>query len=310
VYVDPNVPHAAHAEREYRLALTREGWVQPWVRTRQTEPDERQRLASMPTFRTLTPITSIKPGATILAEVVDETREAYPALVTQRFGRGRAAALLIGDFWRWDMRRPNDKESDLEKSWRQTVRWLVADVPRRVEAEVRPQDDSEIGEVALEVRVRDAEYLPLDNAQVAIEVTTPDGKKIALDAEPQENEAGAYQATHVPRLAGSYRATIDVRAPDGKPVGRREAGWVAQPAADEFKTLAPNRAALEEIAAKTGGEIIAADDLDKFVAGLPARKAPITEPWIRPAWHHPLLYLAIVGCLVGEWGLRRWKGLA
>ena len=208
------------------------------------------------------------------------------------------------------MRRQSDLESDLEKSWRQTVRWLVADVPRRVEVDVRPQDDSEIGEVTVDVRVRDAEYLPLDNAQVAIEVTTPDGKKLSLDAEPIDDEAGAYRASHVPRLPGSYRAMIDVKAPDGTPVGQREAGWVAQPAADEFKTLQPNRAALEEIAAKTGGEVITTENLDQFVAGLPDRKVPITEPWIRPAWHHPLFYMAILGCLVGEWGLRRWKGLA
>ena len=67
---------------------------------------------------------------------------------------------------------------------------------------------------------------------------------------------------------------------------------------------------MEEIAAKTGGEVLAPEDLDKFVAGLPNRKAPITEPWIRPAWNHPLFYLAILGCFLGEWGLRRWKGLA
>jgi hypothetical protein len=310
VYVDQDVSKTVRGDHEYRLALTREGWLQPWVRTRQTEPEERDRLASMTPFRILTPITSIKPAATTLAEVVDEAGEEHPALVTQRFGRGRSAALLIGDFWRWNMRRQSDLESDLEKSWRQTVRWLVADVPRRVEAEVRPQDDSEIGEVTVDVRVRDAEYLPLDNAQVAIEVTTPDGKKLSLDAEPIDEEAGAYRASHVPRLPGSYRAKIDVKAPNGTPVGQREAGWVAQPAADEFKTLQPNRAALEEIAAKTGGEIITTENLDQFVAGLPNRKAPITEPWIRPAWHHPLFYLAILGCLVGEWGLRRWKGLA
>jgi hypothetical protein len=217
---------------------------------------------------------------------------------------------LIGDFWRWAMRRSNEKENDMAKAWRQTVRWLVADVPRRVEIAVRPQDESEIGAVALTVQVRDSEYLPLDNAQVAIEVTTPDGNQLALDAEPHDTEAGAYVSTHVPRQPGAYRAAIKVCAPDGSPIGEREAGWVAQPAADEFKTLRPNRAWLEEIATKTGGEIVAADGLDKLVASLPERKAPITEPWIRPAWNHPLFYLAILGCLVGEWGLRRWKGLA
>ena len=152
------------------------------------------------------------------------------------------------------------------------------------------------------VRVRDAEYLPLDNSQVAIEVTTPDGKKMALEAEPDENEAGAYVARHVPRQPGAYRAAVTVNAPDGSPVGQREAGWVAQPAAEEFNHLRPNRALVAEIAAKTGGEVVASNDLNRFVASLPTRKAPITEPWIRPAWHHPLFYLAIIACLVWRVG--------
>jgi hypothetical protein len=310
VYVGESAAPSARGRQEYRLALTREGWLQPWVRLRETEPEERKRLSAMAPFRMLTPIERIKPAATVLAEVVDEDGTKHPALVAQRFGRGRSAALLVGDSWRWAMRRPNDKENDLAKSWRQTVRWLVADMPRRVEVDIQSQEGSAIGAVTLSIRVRDPEYLPLDNAQVAVEVTMPDGKTLVLDTEPHENEAGAYVATHVPRQPGAYRAAIKVTAPDGSPVGEREAGWVAQPAADEFKTLRPNRAWLEEVAGKTGGEVIAADKLDELVASLPTRKAPITEPWIRPAWNHPLFYLAILGCLVGEWGLRRWKGLA
>jgi hypothetical protein len=296
-------------EHEYQLMLTREGWLQPWVRTRKTEPEERERLASMAKFQTLNHVGSIKPAATVLAEVTDEAGRNHPALVSQRFGRGRSAAMLVGDLWRWDMRKESDKESDLEKSWRQTVRWLVGDVPRRVELDVRPQSDSLAGAVEVNVRVSDVEYLPLDNAQIAIDVTTPDGRKLPLDAEPRDEEAGTYKATLIPRQPGAYRVNVTAKAADGSPVGEREAGWVAQPAADEFKDLRPNRAALEEIAAKTGGEVVALHDLDSFVRKLPNRKAPITEPWIRPAWHHPLFYLAIIACLCGEWGLRRWRGL-
>lgn len=60
-----------------------------------------------------------------------------PALVVQPFGRGRTAALLVGDLWRWDLRREEHTQSDLEKSWRQTASWLVADVPQPVEVETR-----------------------------------------------------------------------------------------------------------------------------------------------------------------------------
>jgi hypothetical protein len=308
VYLDHD--SAKPADHEYRLALTRFGWLQPWVRLRNTEPEERRRLAAMSTFYTKSEVGHIKPLATVLAEVVDEEGAVHPALVTQQFGAGRTAALMIGDLWRWGMKRPEPAESDLEKSWRQTVRWLVADIPRRVEVHVEPQPGSGSGAMQMLIRVRDPEFLPLDNAQVSIEVSTPDGKKLPIVAEPNTGEAGTYIARHVPREAGAYRAAIKVAAPDGSEIGEREAGWVAQPVADEFNRLRPNRAWLQEIAAKTGGEVVAVDDLPKFVASLPSRKVPITEPWIRPLWHHPAFYIFVIGCFAAEWGLRRWKGLA
>ncbi len=310
VYVEEQAAKRKNGPGEFRLALTREGWLQPWVRTRETEPEERKRLSSMAPFRFFTPTENIKPAATVLAEVIDLSGEKHPALATQRYGRGRSAALLIGDFWRWGMRRPIDKESDLEKSWRQMVRWLVADVPQRVEVAVETQNNSRVGAVVVQARVRDAEYLPLDNAQVAVEVSGPDGKKLTLEAEPCDDEPGAYKTSYVPRQPGPYRAVVKATAPDGTAVAEREAGWVAQPAAEEFQSLQPNRAWLQQIAADTGGQLIESNALNEFIANLPTRKAPVTEPWIRPAWHHPLFYIATIACLVGEWGLRRWKGLA
>jgi uncharacterized membrane protein len=315
VYLDQAAAGATPPrDQQYRVALTREGWLEPWVRLRKTEPEDRRRLEQMTHFQTLNAVGLLKPGATVLAEAVDEAGKKYPSLVVQRYGRGRSAAVLLGDLWRWALKRTSERDDDLGTSWRQTVRWLVADVPKRLEVEGvqnrRTGDEAAAGAVALRVRVRDAEFLPLDNAEVQVRITTPEGREIVLDAEPSVDEAGAYEATHVPRVPGPYRATVAATAPDGSVVGERATGWAAQPLADEFNRLAPNRELLEEIAAKTKGEVIDADELDRFVATLDRRSAPITEPWTRPLWHHPLFLLVTMLCLAGEWGLRRWKGLA
>ncbi|MCA1685417.1 MAG: hypothetical protein LC745_05425, partial [Planctomycetia bacterium] len=133
---------------------------------------------------------------------------------------------------------------------------------------------------------------------------------LTLDAEPDGRESGAYSATYVTRQPGAYRVVATATAPDGSAVGAREAGWAAQPSADEFARLEPDRDALKAIAAKTGGEVVDGSRLDAFVAGLPARGAPITEPWTSPLWHQPLYFLLAVACLTAEWGLRRVNGLA
>ncbi len=129
---------------EYHLVLTREGWLQPWVRLRKTEDEERQRLAAMPAFQTLSHAGEIKPGAVVLAEVADSAGVNAPALVAQQFGKGHVGALLIGDLWRWGMHREDPAGSDLERSWRQTVRWLVGDVPSRVEVSLRAKPEATV----------------------------------------------------------------------------------------------------------------------------------------------------------------------
>ena len=58
------------------------------------------------------------------------------------------------------------------------------------------------------------------------------------------------------------------------------------------------------------GEVLEADRLDQFVSSLPNRKIPIVETWTYPLWHQSSVFLVAIGCLIGEWGLRRWKGMA
>jgi hypothetical protein len=311
VYINKLPPATpSQAEAEYRLVLTREGWLQPWVRTRKTEEEETQRLNATSGFRMLSQVGNIKPGASVLSEVRDPSGALHPALVAQTFGKGHVAALMIGDLWRWGMRRPDPLESDLDRSWRQAVRWLVGDVPGRVEVAIKPKADAASSAVEISARVRDLEYRPLDNAKVALKVALPGGGDLTLDAEPDGREAGTYSATYVPRQAGAYRLVATATAPDGSAVGTREAGWASQPAADEFARLEPDRDYLKALAAKTGGEVVDGEFLDSFVTRLASKDAPITEPWTAPLWHHPLYFLVALACLAAEWGVRRVNGLA
>jgi uncharacterized membrane protein len=295
---------------EYRMALTREGWLQPWVRTRKTEGDEAARFDDMPAFQSLTVTGNAKPGATVLAHARDPSGHTVPALVAQPYGKGRSAAVLIGDLWRWGLKRNDPTQDDFERAWRQTVRWLVADVPGRVEVRATPTAGTATPAVDLTVRATDGEHLPLDNATVSVRVTKPNREVLTVPAEPDAREVGAYTARFVPREPGAYLAVATVTAPDGSQVGRREVGWCVQPEADEFARLEPNRELLEAVASRTKGETILADRLPAFIEGLPFRQAPNMEVWIAPLWHRGWYFLVAVFCLVAEWGIRRQSGLA
>ncbi len=297
-----------------KLDLSREGWLQTWARLRDNESDERARLQAMPAFEVFNPTRAVKPGASVIATATDPAGKDYPALVTQRFGRGRSAALLIGDVWRWGMQSPEARR-DMEKSWRQLVRWLISDVPQRVELAVEPVADAAAGAVKFQVRVRDEKFQPLDDATVSLEIEpvlsetgSANTNTLRLRAEPSASAAGVYESTYVPHATGGYRVKARVVNATGAEAGQAEAGWSSDLLAEEFKSLQPNTALLEAIASRTGGEVISARKLADFARGLPNRRAPVMEAWTTPAWHTPVWFAFALACLAGEWGLRRWKG--
>ena len=310
VYLDQ--PSDAKPPGELRLNLTREGWLQPWARLRNNDSDEKRRLDDVAPFGVLNKVRGIKPGASVIATASDDGRTQHPALAVQRFGNGRVGAMMIGDLWHWGFKDEANRK-DMDKAWRQLMRWLVADVPNRTElvAEQQPGDPNQA--VRLQVRVRDKKFLPLDNASVTLHVRpvgTSATNLIRLTAEPSVTQAGVYEATYVPRETGGYHAEAVVTDPTGMEAGRAEAGWTSDPAADEFRSLKPNRALLEAIAKSTGGEVISASALESFAKALPNRKAPVTENWTSPLWHQAGVFLFALACFVAEWGLRRKRGLA
>ena len=307
VYVDrlseaPQLPPA-------KLSLSREGWLEAWTRLRDNEPAERDRLALMPPFRVLNRVRGIKPGASVLATAAPSSGPEYPALVVQRFGSGRSGALLVGDLWRWALGR-SELQPDLARFWRQTTRWLVTDVPERVTVRVERRSAEAGQPMAIAVRVRDRAFRPAEEVSVALEVSGPDGEKAHFAATPAAAEAGVYEATFLPRKTGGYRVRATVTERDGSSAGQAEAGWALDLEADEHRSIRANPALLETIARRTGGQMVALDQLEAFARELPRRGAPIAEPRSRPLWHNWPVLLAALGCFAAEWTLRRRRGLA
>ncbi len=318
VYLDRTQEMTRGPVAGMRFDLTREGWLQPWARIRDNEGEEKSRREAAPAFDVVNRVRGVKPGASVIASLQTPGGGGdIPALVTQRFGRGRTAVLTVGDLWSWGMSSA-DAHEDMDKTWRQFARWLVSDVPKRVELTVEPQAEEAANSVVLQVRVRDAKYQPLDEANVQVEVqpvvfsgtANPEAAKpLTLRAEPALTEPGLYQVSYISRSTGGYKATATVTNNVGAEIGRAEAGWSVDLAADEFRSLVPNVALMESLARKTGGEVIMADKLEDFVKKLPNLKAPVMESWSYPLWHTTTMFAFALACLLGEWGIRRWKGM-
>ncbi len=309
------------------LELTREGWLQPWIRLRSTESLEYERLESMPEFQVINLVAEVKPGASVLMQAKSPfSGETYPALVSQRYGSGRSMVLAVGDLWRWQMHDKTDS-GDLGKAWRQMIRGLIADVPNRIDIDLQREHTKAGSTMRIQVGVKDEKYWPIDNANVRLTVKTltaeetRDAKgesqtgemqstEVQLNAEPSIKEPGLYQAMYVPRLEGGYHLGVEVTDGNGVVVAREEAGWTNDPSAEEFQSLVPHRAWMDAVAQKTGGRVLDRSDLDAWAKELQFEAAPIMETISTPIWHTPYLFIASLGLFALEWYIRRKRGLA
>ncbi len=288
--------------------LTREGWLEPWMRLRTSQEDEDIRLAYMTPFYSVNQIEAIKPGASMLASVVDSENRTLPALVTQRYGEGKTAALTIGDIWRWAMK---DAEQQLEvaKAWRQLVRWTVAEVPSRVEMTMTSRDEGGLPLTQLAVRVRDDSFAPQDDASVMLTVTDLDGSTTKISADPSLDQPGLFTAEYLSGDSAGYRIEAEVRDGDGLVVGTDQTARTFNPAAREFANVGPNPEPLRKIADATGGEMLALADIGKLPDLLKDLDLPVVEIRRTPLWHTPWLFLIALACFLGEWALRRRQGV-
>jgi len=306
VYLDRAVPSQ---KQSVRWDFTREGWLEPWLRIRDQEAAEEERVSNMPAFQIVSSIREIKPGARVLAQFKDESGAESPALVTQKYGQGQAAAMLLGDYWRWSMQRGDITNDDAGTAWRQFMRWMVSDVPTRVDAKIEWTRLGTTPAVAIQVDVRDKDYLPQDNAAVSVRIEQPDGTSLTLNAEPSLDEAGLFECEYVPRLAGAYEASVRVNNEQGLATGENVIGWTSDPAADEFRETNINHELLARLASDSGGEVLSEQGLIQFVDDLPTQEMPVMKTETQPLWHSPWLLILALALLATEWGLRRWKGL-
>ena len=295
-------------DEPFQWKLTRDGLLEHWARRRKSEVEEMERTQRLPALEVLNAVAGVKPAASVLAVAKTNNGE-RPALVTQRYGRGRSAAVLAGDWFRWGLGDPANA-ADLAKLWRQIARWLVSDAPSQVD--LSAQWLASALAAKLEVRVRNSQALPVEDADVEVRVRrigdSPDAS-IVLHAEPM-GEAGLYAVEYASATQGALVADAVARFADGTRIGGDSAGWVQDNSESEFSASHPDRAAMEVLAQKTGGELIEADNVDVLSQKLRSLPNLVMEVNIRPLWHTGAVFGLAVLCLLAEWFLRRRGGAA
>ncbi|MEO5897981.1 MAG: glutamine amidotransferase [Vicinamibacterales bacterium] len=279
----------------------------------QIAPNEAGSLArwpEMPPLSTVNPVRSVKPGATVLLGGMDDRRRDLVVLASQRYGRGKAIAHMVQDSWVWQMHaKMSVADQTHENYWRQMLRWLVDGVPDTVDVHT-VSDRVEPGEtVTVVADVVDRSFVELNDAKVTAHVRRPGGGVEDVPMHWTGERSGEYRATFTATEAGIYKA--DVEALRGATaVGRSATQVRAVPSDAEYFDATMQAGRLKRIADDTGGKFYEAESSAGLPEDLQYTGRGVTTIEERELWHMPIVLIAMLGLMFGEWSLRRRAGLA
>ncbi|MDZ4659783.1 MAG: glutamine amidotransferase [Bythopirellula sp.] len=252
---------------------------------------------------------ALKPNAAVVAEADDPQRS--PLIVAGTWGEGRTAAIAFDTTWRWQMEGFGELQN---RFWRQLVLWLSRKDDTGGEAVFVRLDQRRYqrgSRVEFAVGALDKNREPLADAQFQVEVEKPDGTTATVSVSRRGEEfVGSFEESTVP---GDYQINVTATAAQGV-VGMAQARFTVpdrdmeldQPAAEPTFM-----ASLANLTADAGGAGLAPEELPDLLERLKDRTEEFeeeisTEHSLWDSW--PML-LTLIGCLGGEWYLRKRWGM-
>ncbi len=293
-----------------KVAPTRAGQAHAVTQLGANDAESAAKWPELPEITAVNAAAAVKPGATVLLNGADAGGRSHVVLASQRYGRGKTIAFTPQDSWLWQMHaRVPVEDQTHENYWRQLLRWLVDGVPHRVEA-LTTTDRVEPGEpVTVEATVVDPSFIELNDARVVARVTQPDGGTLDLPLHWTGERAGQYRGTFVSTGLGSYEIAVDASRA-GTTLGTSVAHVRAAPGDAEYFDAAMHAGRLQRIADETGGRFYAAADAAGLAEDIRYTGRGVTTVEERELWHMPIVLIALLALICGEWGYRRAVGLA
>lgn len=286
------------------VQLTDDGAAHPATRVGSSADDSRRRWAALPPLAAISIVGGPRPGAQVLA--TSGAGDARPLITVQRYGQGRAMVFAGEASWRWRMLRPA-ADTTYDTIWRQMVRWLTRGSLDAVS--IAPLGSPSAGTTeTVSVLVRDAEFAPIDDAEVQLVVTTPDGEARRLSATLADAADGRYDVPVRFDDAGVFRVTADARRGADR-LGAGERLVLAGGADPEMADPRLNEPVLQRLAERTGGLYVRPDGVTQIPPRLQTAAAVDGPPELRDLWHGGWSLAAIIAVLAAEWTWRRRVGL-
>ncbi len=274
------------------------------------QPEANQsRWDSLPALTSVNRTTGLKPGATALLDGRTGDGETVPVLAWHRYGRGRALAFPIQDSWLWQMHASISVEDQTHETlWRQLLRWMLEEVPDRTDLVVSPNYPAPGERTTLQLELTDSAFRRVNDAQVTVDVVSPDGATRQVPLEWTLGRDGQYAGTFVPAEEGEYLLSGQaVIGSDTVRLATTSLG-VADRGAD-FINAEMRSVLLQRVARETGGRFYTPATVGSLPDDVVFTESGVTVREALDLWDMPIVLFGLLGLLGFEWVYRRYRGL-
>ena len=287
-----------------KLQLTPRGWDR--LQLAEDETVNRKDWEKLPPLGNYQLTGEPKSGAVILAEAVPDDGRRYPALVWQRFGRGRTVLFATDASWRWRMDADHANHSH-EVIWRQMVHSLIQETPAQVSVSAEKSLYVDEQHVRLMAQVYDEDFQPVNAATAVATIYPPDGPPQELTLAPSLQEDGVFRAEWDAASPGVYRVELAARLGE-KEIGKSSAYFQRADGQIEYFSPEQNTGLLKRLAEQTGGKYYPLEEAKALPEQLTYSPAGISAPEVRDLWDLPAWFLLLFLLKGTEWVFRkRWR---
>ena len=288
----------------FHAKLTPIGLRHPVTRVIPNEKENEGHWKNMPELDGFNKVEGLKPDAIPLLI----TPHGEPILVIGQVKSGRVASFLSDSFWEWVFVRAGEGELApyYETFWNRILLWLVSD-PGLKDIRVRVEKTSyDLSEKAkLDIWILGYEK---NEEKIEASVVFPDGIQRELNLEKTSSDR--FSAEVETDEYGVYK--VKVKTGDGgldneTDNSEDEIPFLVEPPINEIKSPTIDQELLKNLAKKTGGRSITANDNPDGLGIDFSPKKIISGYKTRGIWDKPWFFMLLVALLSSEWLLgRRW----
>jgi hypothetical protein len=278
---------------------------------------ERATTAALPAVDRIYAPLRKRPAATVLVEAAGKANVAgrLILLAEQPVGRGRVLYVGTDALWKWQtlVAPDDDGRTPYGKFWQQALRALT---PARTSA-APLWLSADRSRYAVGDRVTLRTEVPTADGEAPVKpaasIVLPDERRLPLALEPDPTTPDAYVATFDATTPGRYRIAVTA-AGESRTSAEATIAVEVTPARGEADDAGVDRAALAEIAVRTGGKVVDPEDRRTWPlpenAPTPGAGPPPTVAERRTVnlWDNFLLVTLLCLVLGGDWLARLLRG--